>query len=124
MGDVPAVDCAERTGPERRDGQSHCRVEDTSEEVTENLLVARASWVFNADQVKGWQRPPSTHPDPVEVLAKAEAFIQATGADIREGGEMACYLPEPDYIEMPERERFTGIATSSATEAYYANPAS
>jgi antirestriction protein ArdC len=93
---------------------------DTSEESTENYLVARASWVFNADQVKGWRRPPPTKPNPVEVLARAEAFIQATGADIREGGEMACYLPGPDYIEMPDRKRFTGTTTSSATEAYYA----
>ena len=33
---------------------------------------------------------------------------------------MACYLPEPDYIEMPDCERFTGTATSSATESFYA----
>jgi antirestriction protein ArdC len=96
------------------------RVNDTGEEATENLLVARASWVFNADQVRGWRPPPSTQPNQVEVLAKAEAFVQATGADIREGGEMACYLPEPDYIEMPDRKCFTGTATSSSTEAYYA----
>jgi antirestriction protein ArdC len=100
--------------------ERRARAEDASDEVTENLLVARASWVFNADQVKGWKRPPSTQPNPVEVLAKAEAFIQETGADIREGAEMAGYLPGPDYIEMPDRERFTGTATSNATEAFYA----
>jgi antirestriction protein ArdC len=93
---------------------------DASEEVTENYLVARVSWVFNADQVRGWQPPPAAKANTVAVLAKAEMFIRATGADIREGGDMACYLPEPDYTEMPERERFTGTATCSATEAYYA----
>ena len=100
--------------------ERRAQTNDTSEEVPEHYLVARASWVFNADQVKGGQPPAPTKPNPVEVLANAEAFIREAGADIREGAEMACYLPEPDYIEMPDRERFTGTATSSATEAYYA----
>jgi antirestriction protein ArdC len=93
---------------------------DQSEETTENYLVARASWVFNADQVKGWKPQPAAAQNSVEVLARAEAFIRATGADIREGGEMACYLPEPDYIEIPDRESFAGTTTSSATESFYA----
>lgn len=96
------------------------RVNDTGDEATDNYLVARGSWVFNADQVKGWQAPPPPPRNPVEVLMKAEVFVQATGADIREGGEMACYLPAADYIEMPEHDRFTGTATSSATESFYA----
>jgi antirestriction protein ArdC len=100
--------------------ERRAQTNDTSEEIPEHYLVARASWVFNADQVKGWQAPVPTKPNPVEVLANAEAFIRETGADIREGGEMACYLPEPDYIEMPDRDRFIGTATSTATEAYYA----
>jgi antirestriction protein ArdC len=100
--------------------ERRARVEETGEETTENYLVARASWVFNADQVKGWRTPPVTQSNPPQVLAKAEAFIQAIGADIRTGADMACYFPEQDYIEVPDRERFIGTATSSATESFYA----
>ncbi len=100
--------------------ERRAQMNDTGEEIPEHYLVARASWVFNADQVRGWQAAAPTKPNPVEVMANAEAFIRQTGADIREGGEMACYLPEPDYIEMPDRHRFTGTVTSTATEAYYA----
>ena len=61
--------------------------------------------------------PPVT--DPVTRDGHAEAFISATGADIRHGGQCAFYRPATDHIQMPERELFTGTQTSSATEAYY-----
>jgi antirestriction protein ArdC len=100
--------------------ERHARMEETNEQVIENYLVARASWVFNADQVKGWRRPSAMQPNPADIHAKAEAFIQSTGADIRTGADMACYSPGPDYIEVPDRGRFIGSATSSPTESYYA----
>ncbi len=81
---------------------------------------ARASWVFNADQVEGWEIPKPVVRDPVEVIADAEAFIVRTRADLRHGGEVACYHLIPDYIDMPDLERFTGTETSTATESYYA----
>jgi antirestriction protein ArdC len=49
-----------------------------------------------------------------------DAFVAATGATIRHGGNMACFIPKLDEIRMPERNAFTGSLTSSATEAYYA----
>jgi hypothetical protein len=48
---------------------------ESSEETTENYLVARASWVFNADQVRGWQPVSEMKTNAVEVLAKAEGFL-------------------------------------------------
>ena len=87
-------------------------------------MMARASYVFNADQVDGFEAPPMPEPkNPVEVIAAADAFIQATGANIRHGGTRAFYsLPQGgsgDYIQMPEKSRFTGSKTSTATECYY-----
>lgn len=87
-------------------------------------MMARASYVFNADQVDGFEARALPEPkDPVQVIEEAEAFIQATGANIRHGGTQAYYrLPhgsDGDYIQMPEKDRFTGSETSSATECYY-----
>lgn len=94
---------------------------DTGESATDTVLFARASWVFNADQVDGYQPEQADFsPSPVEILEAADTFIRATGADIRHGGTRAFYRHSHDFIQMPERDRFLGSATSSPTEAYYA----
>jgi antirestriction protein ArdC len=83
-------------------------------------LFARASSVFNADQVDGWTPPAAPERNLVQALDQAEAFTAATGADVRHGGERAYYRRTTDYVQMPERERFTGSETSTPTETYYA----
>jgi antirestriction protein ArdC len=93
---------------------------DTKEEPARPKLIARASRVFNADQVDGWKRPRIEIPSRVEVLAQVEAFVAATKADIRQGGEVACYRTQDDFIQMPHPELFIGSATRTPTEAYYA----
>lgn len=84
-------------------------------------LVARASRVFNADQVAGWDppAPPRLYGD-AETLESVETFIAATKADVHRTGSIACYRIRDDYIEMPDRFRFTGSPTTTATEAYSA----
>jgi antirestriction protein ArdC len=94
--------------------------EETGERERKKTLFARASWVFNADQVDGWTPPSPPERNLVEVLDHAEAFTAATRADIRHGGDRAYYRRTDDYVQMPDRERFTGSATSTPTEAYYA----
>lgn len=84
------------------------------------VRYARSSIVFNAEQVDGWQVPRPVAPDPVTVQHQVEAFVTATAADIRSGGAHAYYQPQADHIQMPARARFTGTATRSATESYYA----
>lgn len=83
-------------------------------------MFARASWVFNADQVDGWT-PPSSESvaNPAQILESAERFVTTTKASVQHGGHMAYYRPASDHIQMPERSTFTGTATSSATESYY-----
>jgi antirestriction protein ArdC len=83
-------------------------------------LIARASWVFNASQVEGWEAPQPEVSDPAKILEGAEAFVAATGAKVRYGGDIACYRPREDLIEMPDRGRFVGSATSSPTQSHYA----
>jgi antirestriction protein ArdC len=80
-------------------------------------LIARATPVFNADQVDGFGEPRTDVA--VEGLGDVDAFIAGTGARIVHGGNRACFTPKLDEIHMPERASFTGSKTSSATETYY-----
>lgn len=97
------------------------RSTDFGEIEADTLLFAKVSWVFNADQVDGFQ-PAAEAPavSKAEALEAADRFIRATTADLRHGGTRAYYRPSEDYIQMPDKERFVGSATSSATESYYA----
>jgi antirestriction protein ArdC len=94
--------------------------EETGERELRKTLFARASWVFNSDQVDGWAPPAAPKRNPVEAIDQAEAFTAASGADIRHGGDRAYYRGSDDHVQIPDRERFTGSATSTPTEAYYA----
>ena len=44
-------------------------------------------------------------------IERAERFAAATGAEIEETGDRACFIPPLDTIRMPERRRFTGTDT-------------
>lgn len=84
-------------------------------------LVARASRVFNADQVDGWSPPVPTYPfGSAGAIMAVTALVNACGANIRHGGNMACYRIPEDRIDMPRQEDFVGTITSSPTEAYAA----
>ena len=93
---------------------------ETGKRERKKTLFARASWVFNADQVDGWTPPAAPERNLVQALDQAEAFTAATGADVRHGGDRAYYRRSSDHVQMPDRERFTGSETSTPTEAYYA----
>ncbi len=100
---------------ERDEGEEGAQSATTAQ----TKLVARASWVFNADQVNGWSPPALPAQGAMEIRENAEAFIAATRADIRHGGDMAYYDPAGDFIAVPHAEQFTGTKTSTATESYY-----
>lgn len=84
----------------------------------ETRFVARASFVFNAEQVDG---APPVDPAfvPSEIAQTAmDDLATRTGADIRVGGETACYVPSQDHIRMPDRIRFKSEHGWSATLAH------
>jgi len=95
--------------------------EQTGETEQAERMFARASWVFNAAQVEGFELETEELPDtPVfDPIGRAEKFAAATGARIEEGGDEACYVPAVDTIRIPERRRFTGTDTTSAAEGFY-----
>ncbi|NWE53850.1 ArdC family protein [Brevundimonas sp. P7753] len=72
--------------------------------------------VFNLDQIEGLddRYPPPVRPDVVERIDHAERYFAATGADVRAGGDTACYRPDADAVHMPAFEAFQD------PEAFYA----
>ena len=75
-------------------------------------VYAKPSPVFNVAQVDGYERAESTADGgAIDAIAAADAFVQATGALIHEGGTRAFYRPAEDMIAMPDRARFRGTAT-------------
>jgi len=92
----------------------------SDDETGERRFVARASHVFNVGQVDGYAVPEIDNAeDIIDPCDAAEAFIAATNAKIGVGGDRAFYRPSTDSITMPDRSRFVGTQTSSATEGWY-----
>jgi antirestriction protein ArdC len=56
--------------------------------------------------------------DPVERIARADAFFAETGAVIRHGGSQAYYMPSKDVIQMPPSETFEDAESHAATLAH------
>lgn len=83
--------------------------------------VARASAVFNAEQVDGFVLPePPEALGPIERLEQADRFVGSTGARIAHGGDHAFFQPSADIIQMPDENLFTGTKTLTRAEGYYA----
>jgi len=83
--------------------------------------MLRGSSVFNAAQVEGYQPPePTASLGPIERLERADRFTLGCGADIRHGGDKAYFRSDTDHIQMPDEGLFTGTATMTRSEGYYA----
>ena len=94
------------------------------DEGDETRLVARASFVFNAAQVDGFDLSKISKGETPEDLsedqriASAEAFFAATGAIVRHGGNRAFYTTAGDFIQMPQFAQFDGAVFYYATLAH------
>ena len=70
--------------------------------------------VFNAEQIDGlplYQKPAQTW----NALERAETILQASGADIRHGGDRAYYRPSTDNIQLPDKAQFPSADNYYAT---------
>jgi antirestriction protein ArdC len=81
---------------------------------------ARASFVFNATQVDGFELPGIPDLPPVERLQRAESLIAQSGAIVEHGGEQAYYSRSRDCIHMPDERLFAAEDASKRSEDYYA----
>ncbi len=77
--------------------------------------MLRTYTVFNVAQIDGLPAPtePEELPEPVR-HERAEAFIKATNAEFRNGGDKACYVPSQDFVAIPYQGFFIH------QEAFYA----
>ena len=98
--------------------------EDQEDEATEedrrSRVFARGYAVFNAAQVEGYEAPATPVLPEAERIDHAEAFFEGLGADIRHGGNHACYVPTLDRIRMPLFEAFRDPVAYYATLAHEA----
>ncbi|MDQ4418831.1 ArdC-like ssDNA-binding domain-containing protein [Sphingobium sp. DEHP117] len=95
--------------------------EGNASDENQRRFMARASYVFNVAQVDGYVAPEIATPvEQIDPVDSAEKLIAATGANIRIGGEEAYFAPKADYIAMPDKSRFIGTDTSTATQGWYA----
>jgi antirestriction protein ArdC len=93
---------------------------NTKETKPTKALIAKASFVFNAEQVDGFTSPIHEQlEDLTKTLDSVSEFIKSTGAIIIHGGQQAYYRPRLDVIHMPRRTLFIGTNTSTPTKSYY-----
>jgi len=92
------------------------------EEVEQRIPFLKQYTVFAADQIDGLpdhfyalQQPPNSD---IERVETADAFFNATNADIREGGSKAYYAIGSDHIQMPPLECFRDAESHAATLAH------
>jgi len=93
---------------------------ESSEDDRLSRVLARGYSVFNAAQVDGYAAPAlPVLPEP-ERIGHAEAFFAALDADIRHGGNRACYVPGLDQVRMPPFPAFRDAVAYYATLAHEA----
>lgn len=95
-----------------------------NEESTRQRFIARGYAVFNADQVEGFEFPPTTFLPESERDAAADAFLAALEIDIHVGGSEAFYRPSSDSVHLPDFERFRDAASFYAVALHECSHAS
>ncbi len=89
-------------------GDERERARATGEEARGIPFLKRFT-VFSVDQCDGLPDDLVTAPPPVPdglIAPEVEALIQASGADLRLGGDRAFYAPALDYVQVPRPEAY------------------
>lgn len=90
-------------------------VKDAETEEKKTIGMLKTYAVFNEDQIDGLPKEEPEILPPEEREERIETFIQATQADIRIGGNKACYVPSQDFIALPQKHQFTSLEHFYAT---------
>lgn len=95
-------------------------VKDKNTDQKKMIPMIKQFYVFNAEQVEGYEPEPIKTLEPLELLNNAEQFIKNTGATIHKiAGDNAYYRPSTDSITVPLPEQFKGEAHSDRLHGYY-----
>lgn len=93
------------------------RVNESGDDVKDKFFFMRQFTVFNCEQTNGLDKFRVGFGEPqnnaTERYENADTVIDATGCDIRYGGNQAFYSPAEDYIQLPSRHQFI------SAESYY-----
>ena len=96
--------------------------DDEGQQVERDVYFLKQYRVFNAEQCDGLperfyaqKQPPNND---IEPIASATEFFSHTKADIRHGGNRACYVESQDLIRMPRIEAFDTAESHAATLAH------
>ena len=96
--------------------------DDKGEESEREIHFMKGYTVFNVEQIDGlpehYYGKPIVQNTQVERISHAEAFFQATGAEISYRGDRAFYSNDGDYIQMPVIEAFRDAESFYATLAH------
>ena len=90
---------------------------EDAEDEARRISMLRAFTVFNVAQVDGLASP-NTAPAQPPPAGAADAFAAATGADIRNGGDKAYFVPSLDFIVLPDPESFESVEHYHATKLH------
>jgi antirestriction protein ArdC len=94
------------------------RDETTGDETETAIPFMKGYTVFNCEQIDGlpahFYAKPAPPCETIPRIARADAFIAATGVTIHHGGTRAYYCGSSDHVQMPPLETFRD------SESYYA----
>ena len=94
-------------------------VDPTADDDDGKRRVAKASWVFNAAQVDGYELPSIPERPLIAKRLEAEAFLAHIGVPIIVGGDQAYYRPSTDSIHMPDERLFDGSDEQQRADDWY-----
>lgn len=96
--------------------------DETGEELEQTIAFMKGYTVFNVEQIielpAHYYQLANPVLDPVEHIDRAEYFFAKTGADIRHGGNQACYSVATDRIQLPPFAAFRDAESYYATLAH------
>jgi antirestriction protein ArdC len=90
------------------------RIKDKDTDEDKQIGMLRTFAVFNEAQIDNLHIAESDVREKPETLTSIDQFIAATKADIRIGGNVACYVPSKDFVALPPMDAFVTV------ESYYA----
>jgi antirestriction protein ArdC len=91
------------------------RIKDKDTDEDKQIGMLRTFAVFNEAQIDNLHIAAPDVKEKPETLTSVDQFIAATKADIRPGGDNACYVPSRDFIALPPIESFVSVESFYAT---------
>lgn len=79
-----------------------------------SIPLLKPFWLFNVADIEGLPKEAVPVDARVNCVDEGELILQASGATLQHGGDVACYVPSMDLIRLPAAEQFKSV------EDYYA----